>query len=219
MDKHVCPIWVGYFLASRLRKLLQNPTRVIGPYVRPNMTVLDFGCAMGFFSLPMAEAVGPGGKVVCVDRQPKMLDVLKRRAARAGLLDRIRCHVCPEDSIDLKGYDGAFDFALAFAVLHEVSHPDRILSDLARLVRGGAHLLLAEPVGHVTPEEVEHTVALAREHGFVMTRALLIRSAHAALLTRAASQEATASDGGDGARSETVSETSDEHSQESRGRR
>ncbi len=89
MDKHVCPVWVGYFLASRLRKLLQNPTRIIGPYVRANMTVLDFGCAMGFFSLPMAEAVGPGGKVVCVDRQPEMLDVLKRRAARAGLLDRI----------------------------------------------------------------------------------------------------------------------------------
>lgn len=219
MDKHVCPVWVGYFLASRLRKLLQNPTRIIGPYVRANMTVLDFGCAMGFFSLPMAEAVGPGGKVVCVDRQPEMLDVLKRRAARAGLLDRIQCHVCPEDSIDLKGYDGVFDFALAFAVLHEVSYPDRILSDLGRLVRSGAHLLLAEPAGHVTPQEVEHTVALAREHGFVMTRALLIRSAHAALLTRAASQEATVSEEDAGVRSGTASKASDEHNRESRGRR
>lgn len=219
MATHVCPIWVGYFLVSRFRKLLQNPTRVIGSYVRRNMTVLDFGCAMGFFSLPMAEAVGPGGKVVCVDIQPRMLDVLKRRAARAGLLDRIQCHVCREDSIDLKGYDGAFDFALAFAVLHEVSYPDRILSDLGRLVRSGAHLLLAEPAGHVTPQEVEHTVALAREHGFAMTRALLIRSAHAALMTRAASKEATVSDEGAGVRSRTVSKASDEHNGESRGRR
>jgi len=219
MATHVCPIWVGYFLASRLRKLLQDPVRIIGPYVRPNMTVLDFGCAMGFFSLPMAEAVGRGGKVVCVDIQPRMLDVLKRRAARAGLLDRIECHVCRQDSIDLKGYDAGFDFALAFAVLHEVSAPQRILGDLSRLLKDGAHLLLAEPAGHVTPEEVEHTVTLAREHGFVMTSALLIRSAHAALLTRSASKEVTPGDEDTGARPEAMSRGSEERNGKNRGRR
>jgi ubiquinone/menaquinone biosynthesis C-methylase UbiE len=184
MATHVCPFWVGCFLANRLRKLLQNPARIIGPHVRPNMTVLDFGCAMGFFSLPMAQAVGPGGKVVCVDLQPRMLNVLQRRAARVGLLDRIECHVCQEDSIALHGYDAKFDFALAFAVLHEVPHQDRTLDELSRLVKPGAHLLLAEPAEHVTPQVAERTVTIAREHGFVMTKAPLIRWAHAALLTR-----------------------------------
>jgi ubiquinone/menaquinone biosynthesis C-methylase UbiE len=187
MAKHVCPFWVGYFLANPLRKLLQNPPEIIRPDVRPNMTVLDLGCAMGFFSLPMAEAVGPDGKVVCVDLQPRMLGVLRRRAARAGLLDRVECHACREDSIALQGYDARFDFALAFAVLHEVPYQDRILGELSRLVKPGAHLLLAEPAGHVTPQEVEHTITIAREHGFVMTRAPLIRWAHAALLTRTTS--------------------------------
>jgi 2-polyprenyl-3-methyl-5-hydroxy-6-metoxy-1,4-benzoquinol methylase len=54
MAEHVCPYWAGYFLANRLRKLLQNPYKILAPYVRPNMTVLDVGSAMGFFSLPLA---------------------------------------------------------------------------------------------------------------------------------------------------------------------
>jgi 2-polyprenyl-3-methyl-5-hydroxy-6-metoxy-1,4-benzoquinol methylase len=185
MAEHVCPFWAGYFLASRLRKLLQNPAKVVGPYIKPNMTVLDFGCAMGFFSLPMAEAVGPGGKVVCVDIQPKMLEVLKRRATRARLLDRIECHICQEDVIDLPECDTGFDFALAFAVVHEVSDPSRVLDELSLLVKPGAHLLLAEPAGHVTAAEMERTVTIAREQGFVVSQVPLIRWAHAVLLTRA----------------------------------
>lgn len=187
MEKHVCPVWVGYFLASGLRKLLQNPTKIVGPFVKQGMTVLDYGCAMGFFSIPMAAAVGPGGKVVCVDLQPKMLRVLKRRAGRAGLGDRIETHVCGETTIGLSEYHGRIDFALAFAVLHEVPDQAGILSELSQLVKVGAHLLLAEPTGHVSSEEVEHTLTTAREHGFVLTKPLLIRKAHSALLARHAS--------------------------------
>jgi len=40
---HVCPVWVGYLLASPLRKLLQNPDKILAPYVKPGMTVLDVG--------------------------------------------------------------------------------------------------------------------------------------------------------------------------------
>ena len=37
MDKHVCPVWVGYFLASGLRKLLQNPAKIVGPFIEPGL--------------------------------------------------------------------------------------------------------------------------------------------------------------------------------------
>jgi 2-polyprenyl-3-methyl-5-hydroxy-6-metoxy-1,4-benzoquinol methylase len=187
MDKHTCPVWMGYFLASGLRKLWQNPTKLVGPYVRPGMTVLDFGSAMGFFSLPMAEAVGPEGKVVCVDVQPRMFKVLQRRAARAGLADRIETHACREDSIALDGQANRFDFALAFAVLHEVAEPQRILSELAQLVKPEGRLLLAEPAGHIERDAFADSVAMAREHGFVPSETPSIRWAHASLLTRAAS--------------------------------
>ena len=184
MKRHICPIWVGYFLASRFRKLLQNPAKIANRYAKPGMTVLDFGCAMGFFSLPMAKTVGPEGKVVCVDVQPKMLDILKRRATRAGLAERIETHLCRADSVALDGSPDRFDFALAFAVLHEVPDQDHLLAELSQLVKPGARLLLAEPAGHITPKVFEQTITCARAHGFVLTKLLLIRWAHAALLTR-----------------------------------
>jgi len=40
------------------------------------MTVLDIGCGMGFFSIPLAPMVGPNGKVIWVDMQEKMLQLL-----------------------------------------------------------------------------------------------------------------------------------------------
>ncbi|MEA1968069.1 MAG: hypothetical protein U9N77_07605 [Thermodesulfobacteriota bacterium] len=64
-------IWVGHLLASPIRKLLQNPEKILSPHIKPGMTVLDIGCAMVFFSLPMAWMTGPDGKVVCMDIQEK----------------------------------------------------------------------------------------------------------------------------------------------------
>ena len=70
---HVCPWWVGYLIASPLRKLGENPDTILAPLVEPGMTTVDIGCAMGFFSLPLARMVGGSGRVVCVDVQERML--------------------------------------------------------------------------------------------------------------------------------------------------
>src|SRR5512139_1307428 len=97
--RHVCPVWVGYLLANPVRALVQDPKKILGPHIAPGMRVLDIGCAMGFFSLPLARLVGPGGGVVCVDLQQTMLDSLARRARRANLLDRIEIRRCDADSL------------------------------------------------------------------------------------------------------------------------
>ncbi|MBU1207873.1 MAG: hypothetical protein KKH04_13245 [Proteobacteria bacterium] len=54
MAEHVCPVWVGYLLASPLRKLFQNPKKILEPYVQKDMKVLDVGPGMGFFTLPLS---------------------------------------------------------------------------------------------------------------------------------------------------------------------
>jgi ubiquinone/menaquinone biosynthesis C-methylase UbiE len=184
MAAHVCPYWAGYFLAHRLRKLLQNPYRILAPYVRPNMTVLDIGSAMGFFSLPLAEMVGPAGKVVCVDVQPRMLQVLRRRAAEAGVGERIEAHVSSEDSIGLQGREASFDFALAFTMMHEVGNQANFLREIYQMLKPGAALLLTEPIKHVSRTEFDRTISLARQEGFVITGHPLIRLSHTALLQK-----------------------------------
>ncbi len=186
MTEHVCPWWAGYFLANRLRKLLQNPYKILAPYIKPGMNVLDVGSAMGFFSLPLAQMVGPGGKVVCIDVQPKMLQVLRRRAAEAGLAQRIEAHVSTGDAIGLSGRDNSFDFALAFTMMHEVGNQANFLREIFQMLKPGASLLLTEPIKHVPQAEFDRTISLAQREGFVMTDRPLIRLSHTAVLNKPA---------------------------------
>jgi ubiquinone/menaquinone biosynthesis C-methylase UbiE len=186
MTEPVCPWWAGYFLANRLRKLLQNPYKILTPYIKPGMTVLDVGSAMGFFSLPLAKMVGPGGKVVCVDVQPKMLQVLRRRATKAGLADRIETHVSTNDAIGLSGRDNTFDFALAFTMMHEVGNQANFLREIFQMLKPGASLLLTEPIKHVPPPDFDRTVSLAQQEGFVVTSHPVIHLSHTAVLAKPA---------------------------------
>ncbi len=183
--KHsVCPVWIGYLLASPVRNLYHHPKGIIGPYVKRGMTVLDFGCAMGFFSLAMARAVGPSGRVIAVDVQEKMVESLTKRAKRAGLAEIIEPYVCPPDTVGLKGRDGTIDFILAFAVVHEVPDPRRLFGEFFRLLKLEGKLLLAEPKGHVSEEAFERTLAIAGESGLSPLKNLKIFRSYAVLLQK-----------------------------------
>ena len=184
MAEHVCPVWVGHLLASPLRKLVQNPKRILEPHVEPGMTVLDVGSAMGFFSLPLARLVGPGGKVLAVDAQAGMINALRKKAKRAGLLDRLEPRLCSSTSLDLTGYQGRIDFALAFAVVHEVPDPSNLFRELYDLLKPNGRLLLVEPRGHVPPKIFETTVAAAKQTGFKDLDRPRIRRSLAALLKK-----------------------------------
>jgi len=186
MAEHVCPVWVGYLLASPLRKLLQNPRKILGPHVRKNMSVLDVGCAMGFFSLPLARLVGPGGTVICVDFQEKMLTSLRKRAEKAGLDERIETRLCRRDSLDLDDLSGRIDFALAFAVVHEVPDPARLFSEIHEAMKPTAGVLVAEPKGQVSAEEFETSISIAEQNGFERIERPRIRRGNAILLAKKA---------------------------------
>jgi cyclopropane fatty-acyl-phospholipid synthase-like methyltransferase len=55
-----------------IRRLLHNPEKILGPYVKPGMTVMDVGCGMGFCSIAMAKMVGEDGKGrECRPRPPR----------------------------------------------------------------------------------------------------------------------------------------------------
>jgi len=127
MAEKVCPIWVGYLLASPVRRLFQNPDKILGPYIEDGMTVLDIGCAMGFFSLPAAQMVGPNGKVICIDIQEKMIKSLNKHALKAGVTDRIEPRICTQNSLELNDITEKIDFAFAIAVAHEIPDVFRFL--------------------------------------------------------------------------------------------
>lgn len=184
MATHVCPWWIGYLLASPVRKLFQSPQEILRPYLEPGMTTVDLGCGMGFFSIPMAQLVGPAGRVVCVDLQPRMLSSLERRAAKAGVSEQVHSHRCSAESLGLEELSHQVSFALAFAMVHEVPEQERFFQELHHLLRPTGRLLVAEPRGHVTAEAFEESVRVATAAGFVELDRPSIRKSHAMVLQK-----------------------------------
>jgi len=184
MSKRVCPWWLGYFLASPVRRLLCDPGEIVGPYVHEGMTVLEPGPGMGFFTLELARRVGPSGRVIAVDIQPRMIEGLKRRMAKAGLLERVDARLASPDCMGLSDLAGAVDFTLAFAVVHEMPAAELFFAETARASKAGASLLLVEPGGHVRAPEFEAELQAAAQAGFVVASRPSVRRSHAALLKK-----------------------------------
>jgi SAM-dependent methyltransferase len=182
----VCPWWAGYFLASPLRRLLLDPNRLLSPYVHAGMTVLEPGPGMGFFTLELARLVGPTGRVVAVDIQPRMVEGLRRRARKARLLDRLNLRVGQPASMAVDDLHGTVAFAFAFAVVHEMPAPAPFFAEAARALKPGASLLLAEPAGHVDDAEFGVQLAAAAQAGLSVAARPPLRGYRAALLSKPA---------------------------------
>ncbi len=182
MAPRVCPWWLGYLLASPVRRWLQDPAKIIGPFVSEGMTVLEPGPGMGFFTLELARRVGPKGRVVAVEVQPKMLEGLVKRATRAGLGDRIDARLTKGDHLGIEDYAGKVDFALAFAMVHEVTDPVALFTDIRNSLISGGKLLFAEPAGHVRAEAFEASLVQARQAGLEVESRPIVRRSRAAVL-------------------------------------
>jgi SAM-dependent methyltransferase len=182
----VCPWWLGYLLASPLRRIYYgDPAKVLAAHVRPGMTVLEPGPGMGFFTLELARLVGGSGRVIAVDIQVRMLDRLRRRAAKAGVLDRLDARLAAPDSLGLADLAGAVDLTLAFFMVHELPAAAPFFREVAHASKPGARLLLVEPEGHVTASFFDAELQAARDAGFTPVGAPSLRRSRTALLEKA----------------------------------
>ncbi|MBW2439509.1 MAG: class I SAM-dependent methyltransferase [Deltaproteobacteria bacterium] len=175
----ICNWWIAYTFDNPLRRLIHNPPKVLGSYVKAGMTVMDLGCGMGHFSIGMARLVGNTGRVIAVDLQQKMLDVMERRVRRAGLADRILPHRCQAEDI---GIMEPVDFILAFWMVHEVPDQNKFFKQLKLLLGAAGRMLIVEPKMHVTAADLERTLAIAQSCGLQWIEKPAIRLSHSALL-------------------------------------
>jgi SAM-dependent methyltransferase len=184
MAQRVCPWWLGYLLASPIRRWFDDPAKLLAPYVREGMTVLEPGPGMGFFTLDLARLVGPSGRVVAVELQPRMIASLKRRAARAGLAGRIDVRQASPVSLGVADLAGVVDFSLVFAVVHELPAVETFFAELGQASKPGATVLLAEPTGHVNAVQFEAELQAAAKAGLVAVDRPRVRRSLAALLKK-----------------------------------
>jgi ubiquinone/menaquinone biosynthesis C-methylase UbiE len=175
----VCPVWLSGMLDNFIRRIFHQPGRILKKYVKENMTVLDLGCGPGFFTLPVAEWVGPAGKVIAADLQDDMLDIIRNKIRNKGYGNRIVFHHCSEDKI---GLTGPVDFVLAFYMIHETPDRKNLFRELKSIIKPGCHMLIVEPLFHVTKKEFDKMVNELSEEGYsinespgvFLSRAILI---------------------------------------------
>ena len=109
----------------RLRDRLRPPIKTLQEAgVLPGMTVLDFGCGPGSFSLAAARLVGTEGLVYALDIHPLALKMVRHAALRNGLRN-----LHPIRGTNLEDLpDGSINFVLAYDVFHDIAEPTSVLT-------------------------------------------------------------------------------------------
>ena len=159
--------WLDHLVAvGPLRRIFQNPNRILRQYVRPGLTVLDVGCGVGYFSLEMARMVGSAGRVICVDLDAGAIQSLAAKAATRGLSERMDIRVCDERGLGISDFAEKVDFALAFYVVHHAADADRLMADIHAALKPSGRLLVVEPGHHSSAQERELTKSVAGRVGF-----------------------------------------------------
>jgi ubiquinone/menaquinone biosynthesis C-methylase UbiE len=108
--------------------------------LRPADVVADIGAGTGYFSFRMAAKV-PKGKVLAVDIQPEMLDLLKRAAKTRGVTN-VEPLLGTTDDPRLP--PGGVDVALLVDAYHEFDHPREMMQGIVRGLKPGGRVVLVE---------------------------------------------------------------------------
>ncbi len=109
--------------------------------IKEGQSVCDLGAGNGFYTLPMAQAVGEKGKCYAVEIQPEMLRFLKKRAA-AAKVENIEYVL--GSFIDPKLPEGSQDLILLVDTYHEFSHPEHMLKAMRKALKPEGKLVLVE---------------------------------------------------------------------------
>jgi ubiquinone/menaquinone biosynthesis C-methylase UbiE len=161
----VCSHDHSFFLDNFIRRIIQNPQKILGEYIQQGDTILDLGCGPGHFSIDMARMAGKTGKVIAVDLQKEMLAKVGEKAAAQNLSQRICLHQCDQNKIGLPPGTKA-DFILAFYMLHETPDTGSFLREVKELLKPAGRFLLVEPMFHVSKNQFETILDTAAKVGF-----------------------------------------------------
>jgi ubiquinone/menaquinone biosynthesis C-methylase UbiE len=110
----------------------------------PGERILEIGPGVGYYTLEMAEWVGPDGRVEIFDLQQEFLDHTSGRAAERG-----HENVVPTqgDATALSYEDDSMDAVVLTAVLGEIPDTGAALREIARVLKPDGRLIVGELFG------------------------------------------------------------------------
>ena len=143
------------------RESEESPTKAVALLgLMPGMTVCDLGAGTGYYAVRMARLVGDQGKVYAVDIQPRMLELLGKRLASAGIKN-IQPLLGGETETNLPA--DSQDLIILVDVYHEFSKPQEMLRSIRKALKDSGRLVLLEfrKEDPNVPIRLEHKMSLA----------------------------------------------------------
>ena len=161
----------GPIPVSQAAMLLQPTRRFVMPVrttlewfgLQPGETILELGPGPGYFTPEAARMAGPEGRVLCLDLQPGMLELLRTRLRTR---DVTNAHLIAADATRLPLADHSVDAAFLVAVLGEIPDRPAALIELRRVLRPGGRLSFVETLGDPDYVFVDTMKDLCRACGF-----------------------------------------------------
>jgi len=180
-QKHICPAWGAVGLDNSIRKWMHNPQKILKPYIKAGMTVLDVGCGPGFFSVEIAKMLNGSGKVITADVQDGMLEKVRKKIKGTTLEQIIELHKSDFENI---GVVEKVDFVLAFWMVHEVRNQKKFLDELTSILKPNGLIFIIEPKGHVSKRNFNQMVNLLMENGLTIVESPKVLFSRTIILSR-----------------------------------
>jgi ubiquinone/menaquinone biosynthesis C-methylase UbiE len=153
----------------RLRERFGDPrSRLLEAGLEEGQTVLDYGCGIGSYTIPVARIVGKDGMVYALDIHPLAIEAVENRRARQNLAN-IRT-ICSGRDTGLP--DNSVDVILLYDVLHLVDDKAGLVQELHRVLKPDGRLSILPD--HMTRDELLEILGtsegfrLQTQHGEVL---------------------------------------------------
>ncbi len=161
-----CPAWLAWLveLDNPLTKINRAASIVEHLELQPGMNVVDIGCGPGRVSIPLAQKVGPQGKVVALDIQEAMLEKTREKARAAGLSNITFLEAGIGDG---KLEPNAYDRAVLVTVLGEIPAQERALKEIFNALKPGGILSITEIIFDPHYQRIGTALHLAQDVGFL----------------------------------------------------
>lgn len=109
--------------------------------LREGMIVVDYGCGPGRYTIPVAELVGPKGKVFAIDIQPLAIKTVKEKAARKSLTN-IEAILVDSYNTGIQG--SSADMVLLIDTVHSIKDHNALFREIHRILKPNG-LLFMDP--------------------------------------------------------------------------
>ncbi len=112
----------------------------------PGMKVVDLGAGSGFYTIEVAKAVGPSGRVYAIDVQQELLDKIKRTANNLNLYNIEIIWGNIEKIGGTKVREAIADRVILSNILFQISpeNRDNLALEIKRIIKPGGKLLVID---------------------------------------------------------------------------